>query len=84
MKFAEHVAHITYLNNPHNIFFNKLESKKLVGKTVCRREDHIKRKLKNDTKWLNYRAVPSHSSMKIGNKTVHNSAIELEKSYLHL
>jgi len=38
-------------------------------------EDHIKRNLKNDTKWLNCRGVLSHSSMKIGHKTVDNGAI---------
>jgi len=32
MKFAEHVARITDVNNPHNILFNTLESKREVGK----------------------------------------------------
>jgi hypothetical protein len=41
MKFAEHVARITDLNNPPNIFFNTRESKRPVSRPRCTVEDHI-------------------------------------------
>jgi hypothetical protein len=42
MKFEEHIGCITDMNNPHNILFNTLESKRQVGK------HRWQRNLKND------------------------------------
>jgi hypothetical protein len=84
MKFAEHAARITDLNNPANILLNTLESKRLFGRPRCTVEDHIKINLRNYRKWLYCHTEPSHSSMKIGHKTVEHIAIQLEMAYLHL